>query len=235
MFSSVKAGRNNDGTLNTVRVYVDVAGQEAVDRAAALLQGIPDGLEKAMDAAMNKAVRQVRRDSADAIRERYDISRPALRTEQNVRVHYSHLNGIQATITFAGKKIPLYRFGGAYPVRPTKDLAAGKMPVKSRGAWTMQYPGVAARGHQLNSTAPAQFQDAFVARMESGHVGIFERTGGETEKGSDAIQELMGSSIPQMLGHEQVAKKITDEAYETFESELDKAVLRILQGQGWAA
>lgn len=40
--------------------------------------------------------------------------------------------------------------------------------------------------------------------MKSCHTGIFERN-------DDGIQEIMGSSIPQMLGHEEVTEKLTKE------------------------
>ena len=147
-----------------------------------------------------------------------------------MRVRYSYQNGVQATVTFSGRKIPLYRFGGAYPKAPTQDIAAGRKPVMVKGAWTMQYQGVAARGHQFQDTGPTQFMDAFVAQMKYGHIGIFERTGGSTSEGSDAIREIMGSSVAQMVGNQQVAQGLTERAYETFETELDKAVYRILTG-----
>ena len=99
---------------------------------------------------------------------------------------------------------------------PTQDIAAGKKPVMVKGAWTMQYQGVAARGHQFQDTGPTQFMDAFVAQMKSGHIGIFERTGGSTSEGSDAIREIMGSSVAQMVGNQQVAQGLTERAVSAF-------------------
>ena len=40
----------------------------------------------------------------------------------------------------------------------------------------------------------------------------------------------MGSSVAQMLGRQEVAQRLTEEAYQTFEKELDDAVYRILAG-----
>jgi len=40
----------------------------------------------------------------------------------------------------------------------------------------------------------------------------------------------MGDSLPQMLGNPEVAKKITDDAFREFETELDRAVYRVLMG-----
>ena len=219
------------GINNAIVVTVtDAAGREAVERAKALLAGIHGGVDKAAKAAMSRTVDRLRRESNQAIREKYDITDAGIRAEKNVRVRYSYQNGVQATVTFSGRKIPLYRFGGAYPKVPTQDIAAGKKPVMVKGAWTMQYQGVAARGHQFKGTGPTQFMDAFVAQMKSGHIGIFERTGGSTSEGSDAIREIMGSSVAQMVGNQQVAQRLTESAYRTFETELDKAVYRILTG-----
>ena len=222
--------RTNGITGSIVVTVNEAAGQAAIERAKTLLAGIPGGVDKAAKAAMSRTVDRLRRDSNQAIREKYDISDEGIRAEKNVRVRYSFQNGVQATVTFSGRKIPLYRFGGAYPKVPTQDIAAGKKPVMVKGAWTMQYQGMAARGHQFQDTSPTQFMDAFVAQMKSGHIGIFERTGGSTSEGSDAIREIMGSSVAQMVGNQQVAQRLTEGAYKTFETELDKAVYRILTG-----
>lgn len=220
-----------NGITGSITVTVnEAAGQAAIERAKALLAGIPGGVDKATKAAMSRTVDRLRRESNEAIREKYDITDAGIRAEKNVRVRYSYQNGVQATVTFSGRKIPLYRFGGAYPKVPTQDIAAGRKPVMVKGAWTMQYQGMAARGHQFQDTSPTQFMDAFVAQMKSGHIGIFERTGGSTSEGSDAIREIMGSSVAQMVGNQQVAQRLTEGAYKTFETELDKAVYRILTG-----
>lgn len=222
--------RTNAITGSVTVTVNEAAGQAAIERAKALLAGIQGGVDKAMKASMSRTVDRLRRESNQAIREKYDITDAGIRAEKNVRVRYSYQNGVQATVTFSGRKIPLYRFGGASPAVPAQDIAAGRKPVMVKGAWTMQYQGVAARGHQFQDTGPTQFMDAFVAQMKSGHIGIFERTGGSTSEGSDAIREIMGSSVAQMVGNQQVAQGLTERAYETFETELDKAVYRILTG-----
>lgn len=97
---------------------------------------------------------------------------------------------------------------------------------------TWVHPGVPAYGHQRRDTSPARFDHAFVARMSSssGHTGIFERTGEKTAKGSDEIQEIMGSSVPQMLGSREVEEKLADEAAKAFAERLDHNVPAILSG-----
>lgn len=118
--------RTNGITGSIVVTVNEAAGQAAIERAKTLLAGIPGGVDKAAKAAMSRTVDRLRRDSNQAIREKYDISDEGIRAEKNVRVRYSFQNGVQATVTFSGRKIPLYRFGGAYPKVPTQDIAAGK-------------------------------------------------------------------------------------------------------------
>ena len=69
-----------------------------------------------------------------------------------------------------------------------------------------------------------------MARMESGHVGIFERDGGETRSGGDSVSEVMGSSVPGMLGSKDVSEKLGQEAMEKFEERLEHEILARLNG-----
>lgn len=215
------------GRVSTVKL--EVAGSEALKRAEVLLENIPGGVDAAMKAAMSRATAKVRSASVASIQEQYDIDAGNIRPNQAIRTrNRTRPGGVEATVVFSGKRIPLHRYNGAYPNVPTQDIKAGRKPVMVKGVWTRQYQGVAARGHQFKSTTPREFFTAFVARMKSGHIGIFERTGGVTSEGSDEIRELMGSSVPQMIGHETVSRKLAEEAYSTFEQNLDAAVLRIL-------
>lgn len=213
----------------------EAAGAAAVERAKALLSGIPDGVNKAVKAAMSRTVQKLRGESNKAIQEKYDISDAGIRSEKNVRVRYSYQNGVQATVTFNGRKIPLYRFGGASPAVPTFQTDRW-VKVISNNEMIWVHPGVRASGHQFRGTSPSPLShpkrdtEAFVARMKSGHVGIFARTEGETSEKSDEIEELMGSSVAQMVGNQEVTQKLTEGSFRTFETELDKAVYRILNG-----
>ena len=62
------------------------------------------------------------------------------------------------------------------------------------------------------------------------HTGIFERTGAKTSSGKDQIEELFGPSVPQMLGQQEVAQKLSEEAMEKFEERLDHEINAILNG-----
>lgn len=215
--------------MSTVRV--EATSQETLDRAAKLLAGVEGGMDKAVKNALDRAVSHLRSHSAQAIRERYAISVANIRASENVKVSYNYHSGVQAAVMFAGQKIPLYRFDGAAPAHPTPDTSKW-VEAMVNGQYRWVHPSVAAQGHQLKDTSPTQFRHAFTAQMKSGHVGIFERNGKASGDGGDAIDELMGSSVPQMLGSEEVSEKLARESMQKFEERLDHEVLRILSGWG---
>ena len=212
-------------------IDVQATANETLQHVQKVLAGVPGGVEKAVKSAMTRTVQNLRTNSGRVIRERYDISQKNIRADENIKVSYTYQNGVQAQVIFWGHKIPLYRYGGAKPKEPTPDVSR-RVAAKINGKWLLSNPGVATSGHQLNSTSPTKFDNAFVARMKSGHTGIFERTGDKTEKGGDAIEELMGSSVPTMLGNEEVERKLSEKSMETFEKRLNHDVSRILNGIG---
>ena len=210
-------------------VNVQATGQDSLDRASKILSGIPGGLDQAVRSAMARTVSHLRTSSTKAIRERYAISTQNLRAEENVKIRYSYENGVQATVMFRGHKIPLHRYEGARPAQPAKDSNTLIRAYINAG-FRMVHPSLPAYGRQLKSTSPQRFENAFVARMKSGHTGIFERTGGRTSNDRDEIREIMGSSVPQMLGNEQVEENLLQEAVSKFNDRLDHEVWRILNG-----
>ena len=202
---------------------------EEMQRLNRRLAGLrSDMLSKAINPALKRAASSLRSHTADVIREKYDISKEALRSEKNVNISYSFDNGVQAYVSFAGHKIPLYRYGGTSPQSPTVNSSAWTRAVID--GWKSVHPSMPAAAHQLQGTAPTRFENAFVAQMKSGHKGIFERTGAQTSGGRDQIRELMGSSIPQMLGNEEVAERLAVLASEKFEERLDHEITRLMNG-----
>lgn len=207
-----------------MNVTIEEFGGGSLSRAEKLLAGIPGGVEKALKAAMGRTVSHLQTKSGERIRERYAISQQNIRANENVRIKYSMGNGIVANVYFSGSKIPLYRFNGASPKGP--QFQGDKLVhALVSGSWKTVHPGVAAAGHQLASTGPTRFENAFVATMNSGHTGIVEREG-------SGISEIMGSSVAQMIGHEEVAEKLAEDASKKFEERMDHEVARIISGWG---
>lgn len=213
---------------------VAIVSPEVLQEAEQRLAEFPGGMESAMKRAMARATAYLRTQSTREIRKKYDISRKAIRAEQNIKVSYRYFNGVEAKISFRGNKIPLFRYGGASPNQPTVNPDKTVMAIVN-GNLRPVHPGIAAAGHQLLSTAPFKFDNAFVATVKAGtggktHTGIFERTGGRMANGGAAIKEIMGSSVPQMVGGEDVAESLTDQAMDKFEERLIHEVDAIVKG-----
>lgn len=214
--------------------YVEVIGAEKFQNAEQMLADVPGGMERALKSATKRAVSFLRTQSTKEIRQRYDISRKNIRAEQNIRVNYRYFNGVEARVSFRGNKIPLWRYGGSSPKTPTVNPDKTIMAIVN-GNLRPVHPGIAAAGHQLLSTAPFKFDNAFVSTVKAGtggktHTGIFERTGGRMANGGAAIKEIMGSSVPQMVGGEDVAESLTDQAMDKFEERLIHEVDAIVKG-----
>lgn len=210
-------------------IQVQAADSGKLEQAAKLLAGIDGGIQKALKSAATRSTSHLRTQSTKAIRERYAISQKNLRANENIRVSYTYQNGVTARVTFAGNKIPLYRYDGTRPSQPKYDTSQAIM-VHTANGWKRVHPGIPAAAHQLKGGGVKTFNDAVVLRMKSGHVGIFERTGGTTSTGADQLRELMGSSVPQMLGNEKVQEDLAKSTMDKFDERLDHEVLAILNG-----
>lgn len=214
-----------------IKVDFTEVGKNTLDRAETLLAGFPGGVDRALKSAMQRTAQHVRTQSSRRARERYAIDAKDIRADKAVKISYSYVSGAgaSATILFKGTKIPLYRFQGTSPTSPTYDTNK-IVNLLIQGQWRQGHPGVAASGHQLKGTSPTKFKDAFIASFSSGHTGIFERTGGMTANGNDEIKEIMGSSLPQMIGNDEVLEKLSKDAMDKFDQRMAHEVDAILNG-----
>ncbi len=221
---------------NPLNVHMEDFGGEGIKRAELVLAGINGGIDKAMKGAITRATEHLRSKSDDRIREHYAISKKNIRDEKNIFLRYSYSPGtVIADIKFTGNKIPLYRYDGTSPKEPKRNMS--KITYVRLGLGEDREskpvnPAVPASGHQLRGTSPYKFRSAFVLEMKSGHKGIFKRTGGIASTGNPEIQEIMGSSVAQMLGSEDVAQKLAEDARKTFNERLDHEIDRLLAGIG---
>lgn len=125
---------------------------EQIERVNLILSGVPGGIEKALSSTIRRANNTVRSETLKGITTVYAITRQNVRAETTIKVRtQSSDGGIVGTVLFAGHKIPLYRFN----VSPT-------IPI--------QRATVSAAVLAGNGRTP--FQDAFIARMQSGHTGM---------------------------------------------------------------
>ena len=216
--------------MKYVSIKVDT-GQ--LRRAEEILRGIPGGAEQAVKSSLLRARQHLWTQSRREVRKKYDISDANLRAERSARMtyRYSPGAGIEAGVDFMGNKIPLHKFTGSAP-RERVDQNKTVL-VNAYGAMRFVHPSIAAKAHQYRETPAETFPHAFVARMRSGHVGIFEREKGKTRLDPNLpIHELKGDAFSQMVGEQSVRDALTEDALDTMEKRLDHEIERILRGYG---
>ena len=200
-----------------------------------MLRGIAGGVEYAQTKAVNDAITHLKTQTSRLIREKYDIKKSVLDSRYLKMKPRLATGGVPiASLVISGEQIPLAKFNGAWPARPTPLDYFVSAHVKGRDNVRVR-PSVQARGHQfLGTSAPLLEKDgmkAFVARMPvSGHIGIFARDGGRSREDSDAIKELFGSSAAKMVENPDVANALSTDATEWYEKRLSHYVTALLTG-----
>lgn len=208
-----------------IGIRVNEMGGDVIANAEKKLAGIHDGLPRALHNALSRASTSGEAEAAKAVRAEYFIKAGdyKLYTKARRRVQ-SDIGGTQIAIDFAGQHIPLFM----------ADVSMG-----SNGRPIVRV---------MRGNAKAALDGAFVARMKSGHVGIFQREEYEyMEKGrfskqgkrypdnkhTQKIKQLYAAATTQMMSANEAVQKAVDEKIsDTFRKRLDHEVERLLAGYG---
>jgi len=177
----------------------------AVQKAETLLGGIKDALPKVQTRAINRSLQTARAEAVRAVRAEYAVSAEAVR--KTIEIKNASFSNPTGTILSTGSPIDLAKFD----ISPSRPNPKAKNPVLAR----VKLGG-----------ARKPIKNAFLARLSNGHLGIFIRA----DKGRFPIKQLYGPSVPQMIGSENVSKKIEDKAAETLGKRLEHEIDRILEG-----
>lgn len=198
--------------------------EQQVQRVSRLLYEFPDKTRTVLRNAITRGLTATRVQAEKEIKQRYAISATNLRTYKSIfqKPIFMMNDGVVGEITFAGGKVPLYR----YTVRPkdrinTTRFANGhsgaKIPRKTSAMDAIEAGMVPRPG-------------GFVARFQSGHVGLFHRTGGVTANGKDKLKEYYGFSIADMLDYDEAKEAVSERASEIVERNIDHELWRIMNG-----
>jgi len=206
--------------------YVEISVPDgAIERAEAVLAGIPGGVERAVSAALNRGLTTAQSESQKQITQVYDITKTTVRHKGIFEMRKATQGSLVGSITFSGHRIPLYNFG-VTPKTPTSTGA--RVPVNLGNRWVMASPGAVVRARIRRDSTKTPSGRAFIAQMRSGHVGVFERTGNK----SRAIRERYGPSVAQMAGNSVVQDVVSQKAIETIDKRVEHEITRILSGWG---
>jgi hypothetical protein len=179
---------------------------ETIERTQTLLAGIPKGAERAFSNAINRGLSHTKTQAFKQVKTVYAVKQSALNEATTTRVQKASTGNIAGYVSFSGVKIPLYKFQ-VTPKEPRKGQKVRAGVMKGGGA---------------------TFDSAFIAKMKSGHIGVFERV---TSKRLP-IEEKMGLSAAQMVQNEDIIDKLTKEAQEIVDERLKHEIDRILNGYG---
>ncbi len=174
-------------------------------KAEKLLAGIPGAADKAAKTAIRKSIRGAKRDATQKARERYTIKSSHI----TKTIKFSFPAG-GAIMSSRGRVNDLAYFRTNPKSIPKKRPPTGKylysQVVKGQGG---------------------TIAHAFLAKLKSGHTGVFRRTAGNS---SLPIEKLSGPSTPQMLESPTVRDYIEKRVQERMAKNLEHEVNAFLMG-----
>ena len=179
-----------------------------LDKAAKLLEAFPGAIDKVSKKAVREDVKDAKKEATAKIVDRYTIQKG--RVGKTMRVQY---HGAGAIFSSRGPVNDLSYFKhnprSVLKHRPTKGQYLYSQVVKGQGG---------------------TIAHAFLARMRSGHVGVFQRAGHGTSNASLTIYKLAGPSTPQMLGSPTIQSYMEQHLKTRFSEAMERDTLTYLEG-----
>lgn len=198
---------------------------EDIERVRKMLAGVPKGADRAIANALNKSARTAVTGVIKGLRKNYTINSKHIRKNGFI-IKRANAGNLEARITVRGKVLGLNNYHMT-PKEPVKEIPFAR--VKKGGG---------------------KFKGGFVARMKSGHIGIFERMqegtrgrirkhmqgekprakkrGTGQTKGRAGVHEFMGPSVAKIAKNEEIHAAMTLDVQKTYAEEIEKQITKIL-------
>lgn len=248
---------NNGKSTAAFQMRVD----SNIERAEALLRGIPGGAEKALDKAILSVRRQHARYAEKALLQEYNVTSAILHKKdgKHARITPSYRkaasvagHGFVHEVLYSTHRIPLAEF-----VRNPQDRRSGP----ARPIWKTTWKGhpadlyhfkasISPTAHVKKESKAETIKRSFIARVRAGekgfHTGIFERTEEKAEvaafnlengtvlaiNGDSTIQQKYGLSVSEMLANSDKARDYIDENMNrSLDALMDEKIRAILDGR----
>lgn len=187
-------------------IEVDARG---IEQAQELLKDIPGASKKAVSTALRKSLRNAKKEAVKKVRERYTI-RKAGYVSRTIKMKVENMTGI---LSSKGPVNDLSYF------KTNPKTVPKRRPPKGKYLYSQVVKG------QGGTIA-----HAFLAKMKSGHVGVFQRAGHGASNASLPISKLSGPSTPQMLGSPSVTEFIGKKMLERMDKNLEHEIDAFLKG-----
>lgn len=186
---------------------------EQMAKAEKLLRHIPGAAPAAMARAINRATESARTAAARKVRETYFIRHKDV--TDTIKIRKATPMSLSASVVSSGSVIALTTFRVS-PKSPQPQKAAN---VRWKKGKAFKIVARVKRGEG------GPIKSAFVAQMQSGHIGVFKRVGTDRKP----IDQHYGPSVPQMLGNPSVTDWVNEKAKETMGQRLDHEINRLLE------
>lgn len=199
--------------------------EDVIQRLDYQMRKTPESTIEVLSRAINETATSTRKSIAQKARGTYTVKTTAF--NKSMKIEKATKKNIQAVIYSEGKPMALYGF----KMRKNMGTTAAKAQVLNPGHLKeISLKDGADNGKELK---------AFVQKMKTtGHIGIFRRKSVEEKRKKaktprNAIKQLYGPSIPQMLGNkERVYEKVRPLIAEELRKNLEKHILVMMEGIG---
>lgn len=194
-----------------------------LDRAEKLLSGIPNGVQRALTASINKSLITLRKELKKKVSADYKVR--ATIVDNTMSIKKATWSSLAGTISSKGRPLNLVKFFSSIN---QKNIY---VKIKKSG------------GRKIVTGSPKKIGRAFMATMDNEHRGIFQKVNKKVKKvvkrknGPKVIKvhkivELRTVSISQMLGNENIMQYYfqNEEVEKMVEKNLEKEIDRILKG-----
>lgn len=193
-----------------------------LDLARLMLQDVKNGLPRAIQGAINTSLTQARRDFYDAIRKEYTLQKVSSNHKEAISMSRASPANLSGSLRYRGVGIPLINFK-VTPKRPAR-----RNPHKVRVI------------SEVHAGKAELWNHAFIAKMKTGHLGVFTRTGkfnqvhrvGKRRSGNvrrESIVQRFSTSIPAMIAYvEEHDPNLRDRLQKVAENKLNEQIIKIL-------
>ena len=181
--------------------------EKGLAEAQKLLADMPKAIPKAAARAINEAATAAKEEAWNQVKKTYTIKKMRVSKAWD-KISRATASNLSAKLVSRGSVMPLSYFT-TKPKKPPKRRPRNPVYV------------------QVRHDGGGSIKNAFVARMKSGHTGVFHRTRGNQ---SLPIQQNYGPSVPQMLGSKTVSAFIEERASEVLNRRFAHQVNAILNG-----
>lgn len=189
--------------------------KERFEEVRRALAHIPGGAEKAVARALNRAAEGARNDAAQLMKERYTMKVSDFKKE--IVILRATPGNLKAVLLTRSARQAITDFEHA-PAKPPRQKG---IPARLRQKITTTIVAGQTRG----------WSHAFLARMKSGHLGLWTRSKTEkTAKGKPVIHEFFTLAVPQMMGSGPIITRVLKTAQHRLGVELDRQVAYIAGG-----